>query len=131
MVNATIKITWSEKVEYTDNNVESIPSTGGVFEIQGKKKEEDRYTRRYVGKSNDLKDTYAKFLKGRAANDKLNQFLKEKRSFFRYVKVKSDPIQKDVVKGLYSKYRHSLIDNTDAPAGSGKYAEINVEEKNN
>ncbi len=130
VVNATLKIIWSEKIEYRDDNAESIPSTGGVYEIQGKKTSDGGFTRRYVGESNNLKETYSKHLAGYTSNEKLNQFLKEKRSFFRYVKINSDSIRKDLEKGLYSKYKHSFVDAEHLPSGSGKYVKINVEEKN-
>ena len=130
MVNATLKVTWSEKVEYLTNNTGSIPSTGGVYEIQGRKKTDGGYTRRYVGRSDNLKQTYSEHLSNGESNEKLRQFLKEKRAFFRYVKITSDQTRKDLESGLYSKYRHSFIDNGKAPSGSGKYLKISVEENN-
>ena len=130
MVNATLKITWSEKVEYVNKNADSIPSSGGVYEIQGRKKTDGGYTRRYVGSSENLRETYDRHLSNEEANQKLRQFLSEKRSFFRYVKSSNDQIRKDLEKGLYSKYKHSFIDNGKTPSGSGKYVKISVEENN-
>ena len=130
VVNATLKISWSDKIEYRNDNVKSIPSTGGVYEIQGRKTTDGGYTRRYVGESDNLQETYSKYLAGHASNEKLNQFLKEKKSFFRYVKINSDSIRKDLEKGLYSKYKHSFVDVEHMPSGSGKYVKISVEEKN-
>jgi hypothetical protein len=130
VVNATLKITWSEKVEYLSNNTESIPLNGGVYEIQGRKKTGDGYTRRYVGVTDNLKEAYTKCLAGNGSNEKLNQFLKEKKSFFRYVKINNEQTRKDLESGLFHKYRHSFIDSTNQPSGSGKYVKINVEERN-
>ncbi|HJU13560.1 MAG TPA: hypothetical protein VJ792_03810 [Candidatus Nitrosotalea sp.] len=130
MVDATLKIIWSEKIECRNDNLGSIPSTGGVYEIQGRKTSDGGYTRRYVGKSDNLKATYSEYLLGHAQNQKLNQFLKEKKSFFRFVKINSDSIRKDLEKGLYSKYKHSLVDAKHIPSGSGKYLKISVEETN-
>src|SRR5207245_2604479 len=86
VINATLKITWSEKVEYVTNNADSIPSAGGVYEILGRKKTDGGYTRRYVGISDNLKEAYAKHFSTEESNEKLRQFLKEKKSFFRYIK---------------------------------------------
>jgi len=130
VVNATLKITWSEKVEYLTKNAESIPSSGGVYEIQGRKKVDGGYTRRYVGASENLRETFDRHLSNDESNQKLRQFLNEKKSFFRYVKSNNDQIRKDLEKGLYSKYRHSFIDNEKTPSGSGKYMQISVEENN-
>lgn len=130
VVNATLKITWSQKVEYLSNNTESIPPSGGVYEIQGRKMTDGGYTRRYVGVTDNLKETYAGYLSGKGSNEKLNQFLQKKKSFFRYVKINNEQIRKDLERGLYHKYRHSFIDSENQPSGSGKYAQISVEEKN-
>lgn len=130
MLNATLKITWSEKVEYVTKNAESIPSSGGVYEIQGRKKVDGGYTRRYVGASENLRETFDRHLSNDESNPKLRQFLSEKKSFFRYVKSNNVQIRKDLEKGLYSKYRHSFIDNEKMPSGSGKYMKISVEENN-
>ncbi|TLX84692.1 MAG: hypothetical protein E6K98_02005 [Thaumarchaeota archaeon] len=130
MVNATLKITWSEKVEYVTKNADVVPASGGVYEIQGRKKTDGGYTRRYVGTSDNLRQAYAKHLSTGESNEKLRQFLKEKKSFFRYVKSSSDQVRKDLERGLYSKYRHSFIENEKAPSGSGKYMKISVEENN-
>ena len=130
MLNATLKITWSEKVEYVIKNAESIPSSGGVYEIQGRKKADGGYTRRYVGASENLRETFDRHLSNDESNQKLRQFLNEKKSFFRYVKSNNVQIRKDLEKGLYSKYRHSFIDNEKMPSGSGKYMKISVEENN-
>lgn len=130
MTNATLKITWSEKIEWVSQNAESIPSTGGVFEIQGRKKTDGGYTRRYVGASDNLKETYSKYIAGKGLNEKLNKFLQEKRSFFRYIKIHDELLRKDLEKGLYNKYRHSFVDTDRPPIGSGKYLRISVEENN-
>ena len=130
MVDATLKVTWSEKIEYVTNNTESIPSNGGVYEIQGRKKSDGGYTRRFVGISENLKETYSKYLEGKGPNEKLNQFLKEKKSFFRYVKINSEQTRKDLEKALYHKYKHSFIDMENPPSGSGKYMKLSVEEIN-
>jgi len=130
VLNATLKITWSEKVEFVTKNADSIPSSGGVYEIQGRKKTDGMYTRRYVGASENLREAYAKHLSDGGSNQKLKQFLKERKSFFRYVKITNDQVRKDLEKGLYSKYRHSFIDNEKVPSGSGKYMKISVEENN-
>jgi len=129
-VNATLKVIWSEKVEYLSENTESIPQSGGVYEIQGRTKTDGLYTRRFVGASDNLKESYSKYLSGKGSNEKLNQFLKEKKSFFRYVKINSEQTRKDLEKGLYSKYKHSFIDMQNPPTGSGKYVKINIEENN-
>jgi len=129
-VNATLKVIWSEKVEYLSENTESIPQSGGVYEIQGRTKTDGQYTRRFVGASDNLKESYSKYLSGKGSNEKLNQFLKEKKSFFRYVKINSEQTRKDLEKGLYSKYKHSFIDIENPPTGSGKYVKISIEENN-
>ena len=130
MVNAKVKITWSDKIEYVTKNADSIPASGGVYEIQGRKKTDGGYTRRYVGTSENLRETYDRHLSNEESNQKLRQFLSEKRSFFRYVKSSNDQMRKDLEKGLYSKYRHSFIENEKTPSGSGKYMNIRVEENN-
>ena len=129
-MNATLKVIWSEKVEYLNENTESIPQSGGVYEIQGRTKTDGRYTRRFVGASDNLKESYSNCLSGKGSNEKLNQFLKEKKSFFRYVKINSEQTRKDLEKGLYSKYKHSFIDMENPPTGSGKYVKISIEENN-
>lgn len=130
MSNRTLKVTWSDQIEYLFNNADSIPTTGGVYEIQGRKKSDGGYTRRYVGASKNLKQTYSKLLSGEESNEKLKSFLKEKRSFFRYVKSDDEQLRKDLEKGLYHKYKHSFIDVEDAPSGSGKFLIISVQEIN-
>lgn len=130
MVNATLKITWSEKIECVSQNAKSIPSDGGVYEIQGRKKTDGEYTRRYVGASNNLKETYSKYLAGKDLNEKLSKFVQEKKSFFRYVKINNELVRKDLEKGLYNKYRHSFVETDRLPIGSGKYLKISVEENN-
>jgi excinuclease UvrABC nuclease subunit len=129
MMNCTLKITWSDKIEFLSNNAKSIPSYAGVYEIQGRKKTDGGYTRRYVGTSQNLRDTYSRHLSNVESNDKLKQFLKDKKSFFRYVKVSDELLRKDLERGLYHKYRHSFVKNENTP-GSGKYSKISVEENN-
>ena len=129
-MNCTLKIKWSDKVEYVTNNTKSIPSHAGVYEIQGKKKTDDGFTRRYVGVSNNLQESFSKHLSEVDSNDKLKQFLKDKKSFFRYVKISDELLRKDLESGLYSKYKHSFVDNNNPPSGSGKYSKITVEENN-
>jgi hypothetical protein len=130
LLNCTLKITWSDKIEYLTNNAKSIPSYAGVYEIQGRKKTDGGFTRRYVGVSNNLQEAFSKHLSEIEANDKLKQFLKDKKSFFRYVKISDELLRKDLQRGLYSKYRHSFVDNDNPPPGSGKYSKISVEENN-
>jgi excinuclease UvrABC nuclease subunit len=129
-MNCTMKITWSEKVEHVKNNAQTVPPSAGVYEVQGRKKTDGGYTRRYVGTSDNLRDTFARHLSGIESNDKLKEFLKDKKSFFRYVKISDELLRKDLERGLYQKYRHSFVDNSKPPSGSGKYSKISVEEKN-
>lgn len=130
MLNCTLKITWSDKVEFLSNNAKSVPSYSGVYEIQGRKKADGGYTRRFVGTSENLRETFSKHLSESESNDQLRQFLKDKKSFFRYVKISDAQLRKDLATGLYHKYRHSFVDNDNAPSGSGKYSKISVEENN-
>lgn len=130
LMNCTLKIKWSDKVEYVTNNTKSIPSYAGVYEIQGKKKTDVGFTRRYVGASNNLQESFSKHLSEVDPNDQLKQFLKDKKSYFRYVKISDELLRKDLEKGLYSKYKHSFVDNNNPPSGSGKYSKIIVEENN-
>ncbi|HXX05438.1 MAG TPA: hypothetical protein VEJ68_01310 [Candidatus Bathyarchaeia archaeon] len=130
MMNCTLKVTWSEKVEYNTKNAKSIPSYAGVYEIQGRKKTDGGYTRRFIGVSSNLQEAFSKHLSEIEANDQLKQFLKDKKSFFRYVKISDELLRKDLQRGLYHKHRHSFVDNNNPPSGSGKYSKISVEENN-
>lgn len=130
MLNCTIKITWSNRLEYKDKHIDDIPAKAGVYEIQGRKATDGGYTRRYLGVTDDLKKIYSEHLSDIEQNEKLKKFLKEKRAFFRYVPVDAEQTRKDVEKGLYYQYKHSFNDSSAPPIGSGRYVKIKIEEAN-
>ena len=130
MLNCNFKITWSSRVEYQTDRLTKIPADGGVYEIQGRAKENGGYTRRYVGTSDNLKQVYQKHLSDNESNEKLKKFLKEKKAFFRYVTTDREQTRMDIEKGLYSKYKHSFNGIDEPPSGSGKYLKIKIEETN-
>ena len=130
MLNCNFKITWSSRVEYQSDKISKIPANGGVYEIQGRAKENGGYTRRYVGTSNNLQQVYQQHLSDNESNEKLKKFLKEKKAFFRYVTTDREQTRKDIEKALYSKHKHSFNAVDNPPNGSGKYLKIRIDETN-
>ena len=130
LLNCNFKITWSSRIGYENANTSKIPSSAGVYEIQGRKTSDGGYTRRFVGTTDNLQRIYAKHLLDDEANEKLKAFLKEKKAFFRYVTSDGETTRKDIEKGLYFKYRHSFNTTDTVPSGSGKYDKINITETN-
>ncbi|MGI0083133.1 MAG: hypothetical protein ACREAG_07525 [Nitrosopumilaceae archaeon] len=130
MLNCTFKITWSNRIGYQSDNIDGIPASGGVYEIQGRKTTDGGYTRRYIGMSENLRQIYSKHLSDDESNEKLKKFLREKKAFFRYVTSDREQTRKDLQKGLYYKHKHSFNNGDVLPSGSGKYLEIKIEETN-
>lgn len=130
LLNCNFKITWSSRIGYENANTSKIPSSAGVYEIQGRKTADGGYTRRFVGTTDNLQRIYAKHLLDNEANEKLRAFLKEKKAFFRYVTSDGESTRKDIEKGLYSKHKHSFNTDDITPPGSGKYDKINITETN-
>ena len=108
MLNCTFKITWSNRVAFQNTHTSVIPEKPGVYEIQGRKKADGGYTRRYVGMAENLRQVYSEHLSDNEPNEKLKNFLKEKKAFFRYVTSDAEPTRKDLEKGLYFKHKHSF-----------------------
>ena len=125
-----MKITWSSRIPFQTTQINNIPERAGVYEIQGRKKADGGYTRRYVGISKNLRQVYSKHLSDDEPNVKLRDFLKEKKAFFRYVPSDAEQTRKDVEKGLFYKHKHSFNTLDNPPAGSGKYSKIMIEETN-
>ncbi|HLA22746.1 MAG TPA: hypothetical protein VJZ17_04835 [Nitrosopumilaceae archaeon] len=125
-----MKITWSNRIPVQNTNIKDIPERPGVYEIQGRKKADGGYTRRYVGMAENLKHVYSEHLSDNEPNEKLKNFLKEKKAFFRYVTSDAEHTRKDLEKGLYFKHKHSFNTLDNPPAGSGKYLKIKIEESN-
>jgi len=125
-----MKITWSNRIPVQNTNIKDIPERPGVYEIQGRKKADTGYTRRYVGMAENLKHVYSEHLSDNEPNEKLKNFLKEKKAFFRYVTSDAEHTRKDLEKGLYFKHKHSFNTLDNPPAGSGKYLKIKIEESN-
>ena len=130
MLNCNFKITWSGRIGYDTANKTKVPSSAGVYEIQGRKTADGGYTRRYVGTSDNLQQIYSTHLSEKESNEKLRAFLKEKKAFFRYVTSDGESTRKDLEKGLYFKYKHSFNASDTPPSGSGKYDKINIIETN-
>ncbi len=130
LLNCNFKITWSSRIGYENANTSKIPSSAGVYEIQGRKTSDGGYTRRFVGTTDNLQRIYAKHLSDNESNEKLKAFLKEKKAFFRYVTSDGETTRKDIEKGLYLKYKHSFNTTDIVPSGSGKYDKINITETN-
>ena|SRR3989337_2192863 len=130
LLNCNFKITWSSRIGYENTNKAKVPSIAGVYEIQGRKTTDGGYTRRFVGTADNLQQIYAKHLSDNEANEKLREFLKEKKSFFRYVTSDGESTRKDLEKGLYFKYKHSFNTTDTPPSGSGKYDKIRIMETN-
>ena len=130
MLNCSFKITWSNRIEYQGDKISKIPITGGVYEIQGRSKENGGYTRRYVGVSENLQQVYKEHLSEKEQNEKLRKFLGEKKAFFRYVTSDREQTRKDIEKALYFKHKHSFNPADNPPNGSGKYLKIKIEETN-
>ena len=125
-----MKITWSNRIPVQSAHINDIPERPGVYEIQGRKKVDGGYTRRYVGMAENLKHVYSEHLSDNEPNEKLKNFLKEKKAFFRYVTSDAEHTRKDLEKGLYFKHKHSFNTLDNPPAGSGKYLKIKIEESN-
>lgn len=130
LLNCNFKITWSSRIGYENANTSKIPSSAGVYEIQGRKTSDGGYTRRFVGTTDNLQRIYAKHLLDNESNEKLKVFLKEKKAFFRYVTSDGETTRKDIEKGLYLKYKHSFNTTDTVSSGSGKYDKINITETN-
>ena len=130
MLNCTFKITWSSRIEYQSNRAADIPSKAGVYEIQGRKTADGGYTRRYLGTSENLRQSFTQHLSDDEQNEKLKKFLKEKKAFFRYVTSDTEQARKDLEKGLYYAYKHSFYDSDNVPVGSGRYEKIKIQESN-
>lgn len=130
LLNCNFKITWSGRIGYDNANKAKIPSSAGVYEIQGRKTADGGYTRRYVGAADNLQQVYSTHLSEKESNEKLRAFLKEKKAFFRYVTSDGESTRKDLEKGLYFKYKHSFNVSDTPPSGSGKYDKINIIETN-
>lgn len=130
LLNCNFKITWSSRIGYENTNKAKVPSSAGVYEIQGRKTTDGGYTRRFVGTTDNLQQIYTKHLSDNEANEKLRDFLKAKKAFFRYVTSDGESTRKDLEKGLYFKYKHSFNTTDTPPSGSGKYDKISIMETN-
>jgi hypothetical protein len=130
LLNCKFKITWSSRIGYENANKAKVPSSAGVYEIQGRKTTDGGYTRRFVGAADNLQQIYSTHLSDKESNEKLRTFLKEKKAFFRYVTSDGESTRKDLEKGLYFKYKHSFNAADTPPSGSGKYDKINIIETN-
>lgn len=117
-------------MEYLKENEKDIPSEYGVYEIQGHISDGNKFTRRYVGMSDDLKRRFTEHLRSDEPNKKLKEFLAAKKVFFRYATTKTEDIAKDIEKGLYDKYGHTYNDNDHPPSGSGKCLSVKITETN-
>jgi len=123
-------ITWSTQIEYTDEKKGEIPKEEGVYEIQGYVANRNEYTRRYVGRTDDLQRRFGEHLLNNEPNEKLKKFLNEKKAYFRYTKTENESMSKDIENGLYDIYRHTCNDPEKPPAGSGNCQKISINESN-
>lgn len=120
---------WSSRVECIETESKSIPKEIGVYEIQGRI-DSEKYTRRYVGMTDDLNRRFLEHLSDKEPNLELKKFLKNKKSFFRYSITKTVNIAKDIEKGLYEIHNHTYNDLNHPPSGSGGCLTVTVIEKN-
>lgn len=130
MNDCDFTVTWSKRIEYLEKNSNDVPKSEGVYEIQGHISSQNEYTRKYVGRSDDLRRRYLEHLSDDEQNQALKKFLKEKLAFFRYTKTENESVSKDVEKGLYDKYKHNFNDPNNPSSGSGKCKIIQIKETN-
>lgn len=123
-------VRWSDKINYGEINSKFIPKSIGVYEIQGHISADNKYTRRYVGMSDDLNRRFSEHLLNSEPNTNLREFISTKKVFFRYVTTETEDIAKDIEKGLYDKYKHTYNDPEHPPNGSGKCSTIQITEEN-
>jgi len=123
-------INWSERIEYYNEKKDDVPKEQGVYEIQGYMSNENEYTRRYVGSTDNLRNRFLQHLSDNEPNEKIKNFLREKKPFFRFTKTDDESMSKDIEKGLYDKHKHTLNDPEHPPPGSGKCTKITISEKN-
>lgn len=129
-MSCSFEITWSTQIEYVDEKKKEIPEEEGVYEIQGRISSKNKYTRRYVGRTDDLRRRFGEHLQDNEPNKELKKFLNEKKTYFRFIKTKDETISKDIEKGLYEKYNHTFNDPEKPPEGSGNCTEIFIKESN-
>lgn len=124
MAKHTIDVYWNGVVEYNEENGDKIPESGGVYEILVKKKDEDKYMRRYIGQTEDLNDRFYKHLSDDEENENIQDGVRKYVCGFDYAFINSEADRKDVEQKLYDKYQHSW--NKERPKRSGRDLDIEV-----
>lgn len=126
MAKYTIDVYWSGVEEYTEENGENIPEESGIYEILEKNENTEKYDRRYLGQTNDLRGRYYEHLSDDEENENISEGVSNLVCGLDFALIDDEDDRKDAEKGLYEKYDYQW--NEIEPEGSGRNHDIEVEE---
>ena len=78
------QIKWSGDIRYVESNSEKILESGGVYKILRNDGKQNKFTRIYVGKAEDLKSRYLNHLSASEENSCIKNNLNNNECYFRY-----------------------------------------------
>src|SRR3989338_5554792 len=78
------QINCSGDIRYLESNSEKIPESGGVYKILRNDGKQNKLTRIYVGKAEDLKSRYLDHLSSNEENSCIKNNLNNNDCYFRY-----------------------------------------------
>jgi len=128
MAKHTINVYWDGVIEYDEDNGNDIPESAGIYEILVKKKDEEKYIRRYIGQTNNLTDRFYAHLSDEEENEDILDGVRKYVCGFDYALIDSEADRKDAEQKLYDKYQHQW--NQERPEGSSRDLEIEIIEHN-
>lgn len=96
----TSKISWSDDVRYVEMNSAKVPTLGGVYKILRNDGENGKYTRIYVGKTDNLNTRYNEHLSDNEKNLCIKKNLKNNKCYFRYVIIPREQDRNDLEQQL-------------------------------
>lgn len=111
-----IEINWEGIIAYEEDNDYRIPEDGGVYEILVIQ-DDSKYSRKYVGKTDDLKRRYLEHLSDDEDNEDMKNGLKNYECGFDFALIDNEDDRLDAEQGLYDKYEYKW--NNQRPEGSG------------
>ena len=124
----TIHVYWKGVKRYTDENGEDTPDKAGVYEILTKRKDEDRYDRKYIGQAVDLRARYFDHLSNEEENENIHEGVRKWVCGFDHALLDLEADRKDAEQAIYDKHKHPW--NKERPEGSGRSSDIEVVEHN-
>jgi len=101
---AKMQIEWSKLIPLKKENIQELPTSGGVYRLS-KKSEDGKYYVFFVGSAEDLKNKLLTHLSEKEPNVRLKQLLSQPGDFvFRYAIVAERSAQQAIEKQMYRHY---------------------------